>query len=106
MHCHQVHHHQLHGGKNMPTLKPRITVTLTEEQHAILRKISAAGGQSMSGIISEFLLMAQPALERMAVTLQQLKQDTDADRQRVAEMLSELHAARVYKEVSAQSPAS
>jgi hypothetical protein len=90
----------------MPTSKPRITVTLTEEQHAILRKISAAGGQSMSGVISEFMLMAQPTLERMAVALQQLKQDTDADRQRVADMLSELHAERARREVSALSRAS
>lgn len=90
----------------MPTSKPRITVTLTEEQHAILRKISAAGGQSMSGVISEFMLMAQPALERMAMSLQQLKQDLDADRQRVAEVLSELHEERARKDVSALSRAS
>ena len=90
----------------MPTSKPRITVTLTQEQHAILRKISAAGGQSMSGVISEFMLMAQPALERMAVSFQQLKQDLDADRQRVADLLSELHAERPRKEVSALGRAS
>ncbi|PTR16277.1 MULTISPECIES: hypothetical protein [unclassified Nitrosospira] len=90
----------------MPTSKPRITVTLTEEQHAILRKISAASGQSMSGVISEFMLMAQPALERMAVSFQQLKQDLDADRQRVADVLSELHAERARNEVSALSRAS
>lgn len=90
----------------MPTSKPRITVTLTEEQHAILRKISAAGGQSMSSVISEFMLMAQPALERMAVALQQLKQDRDADRQLVADMLSELHADRARKEVAALARAS
>jgi hypothetical protein len=81
----------------MPTSKPRITVTLTEEQHAILRQISAAGGQSMSGVISDFMLMAQPALERMAVALQQLKQDRDSDRQLVADMLSQLHAERARK---------
>lgn len=90
----------------MSTSKPRITVTLTEEQYAILRQISAAGGQSMSSVISEFMLMAQPALERMAVALQQLKQDRDAGRQLVADMLSELHADRAHKEVSALSRAS
>jgi hypothetical protein len=89
----------------MPTSKPRITVTLTEEQHAILREISAAGGQSMSGVISEFRLMAQLTLERMAVALQQLKQDTDADRKRVADMLSELHAERARRGVPALSSA-
>lgn len=90
----------------MPTSKPRITVTLTEEQHAILRRISAGGGQSMSSVISEFMLMAQPALERMAVALQQLKQDRDADRQLVADMLSKLHADRARREVAALSRAS
>ena len=90
----------------MPTSKPRITITLTEEQHAILRRISAAGGQSMSSVVSEFMLTAQPALERMAVTLQQLKQDRDADRRLVADMLSELHADRAHEKVSALSRAS
>src|SRR5215217_3816150 len=90
----------------MPTSKPRITVTLTEEQHAILRRISAGGGQSMSSVISEFVLMAQPALERVAVALQQLKQDRDADRQLVADMLSKLHADRARREVAGLSCAS
>lgn len=90
----------------MPTSKPRITVTLTEEQHAILRRISAAGGQSMSSVISEFMLTAQPALERMAVALQQLKQERDADRQVVADVLSELHADCAHKKVSTLSRAS
>jgi hypothetical protein len=90
----------------MPTSKPRITITLTEEQHAILRRISAAGGQSMSSVISEFMLTAQPALERMAVALQRIKQERDADRQLVADMLSELHADCAHKKVSALSRAS
>lgn len=78
----------------MPTSKPRITVTLTEDQHAILRRISDAGGRSMSGVISEFMVVAQPTLERMADAFQQLKQDRDADHQFVADMLSGLHAQR------------
>ena len=85
----------------MPTSKPRITVTLTEEQHAILRRISAAGGQSMSAVISEFMSMAQPTLERMAVEFQHLKEIREADRQRVVDMLSELHAERMRKDGSA-----
>jgi hypothetical protein len=90
----------------MPTSKPRITVTLTKEQHAVLRRISAAGGQSMSSVISEFMLTAQPALERMAVALQRLKQERDADHQLVADMFSELHADDAHQKVSALSPTS
>ena len=90
----------------MPTSKPRITITLTEEQHAILRRISGASGQSMSSVISEFMLTAQPALERMAVALQRLKQERDADRQLVADMLSKSHADRAHEKVSALPRAS
>jgi hypothetical protein len=81
----------------MPTSKPRITITLTEYQHAMLRKISDAGGRSMSGVISEFMIAAQPTLERMAYAFHQLKQDRDADHQRVADMLLGLHAERDQK---------
>ena len=81
----------------MPTSKPRITITLTEYQHAMLRRISDAGGRSMSGVISEFMMAAQPMLERMAYTFHQLKQDRDTDHQRVADMLLELQAERDQK---------
>lgn len=57
----------------------------------------------MSSVISEFILTAQPALERMAVALQRFKQDRDADRQLVADMLSELHADCAPKKVSTLS---
>lgn len=87
----------------MPTSKPRITVTLTEYQHAILRKISESSGRSMSGVISEFMLAAQPTLERMAHTFQQLKQDRDEDHQHVAGLLAGLHADRDRKILCAQS---
>jgi hypothetical protein len=88
----------------MATSKPRITITLTEEQHALLRRISAAGGQSMSSVVSEFMLAAQPALEHMAVALQRIKQERDADHQRVADMLSDLHAVSAHEKVPALSP--
>lgn len=78
----------------MPTSKPRITVTLTEYQHAILRRISDSGGLSMSSVISEFMVAAQPTLERMADTFQQLRQDRYEDHQRVADLLTGLHTER------------
>ncbi|ARO87864.1 hypothetical protein EBAPG3_008840 [Nitrosospira lacus] len=84
----------------MPTSKPRITITLTDHQHALLRTISDAGGQSMSGIVSEFMVVAQPTLERMATAFRQLKQDRESDHQRIIEMFSELQSGR---ENSAQS---
>lgn len=87
----------------MPTSKPRITITLTHHQHALLRKISDAGGQSMSGVVSEFMVVAEPTLERMAAAFQQLKQDRESDHQRIIEIFSELQSGR---ENSTPSPSS
>lgn len=88
----------------MPTSKPRITITLTDHQHALLRRISDAGGQSMSGIVSEFMVVAQPTLERMATAFQQLKQDRESDHQRIIEMFSELQSGRENSAPSSLKP--
>ena len=88
----------------MPTSKPRITITLTDHQHALLRKISDAGGQSMSAIVSEFMVVAQPTLERMAAAFQQLKQDRESDQRRIIEMFSELQSGSENSTPSALKP--
>lgn len=88
----------------MPTSKPRITITLTDHQYALLRMISDAGGQSMSGIVSEFMAVAQPTLERMATAFQQLKQDRESDHQRIIEMFSELQSGRENSTPSSLKP--
>jgi predicted DNA-binding protein len=82
----------------MPTSKPRITVTLSERQHAVLRSLSKNSGQSMSAYIAEFLELALPTLERMAATMQALAQSRDGDMQRVREQLDE--AQRVFEPVA------
>jgi len=82
----------------MPTIKPRITVTLSERQHAVLRSLSKNSGQSMSAYICEFLELALPTLERMAATMQALAQSRDGEMQRVREQLDE--AQRVFEPVA------
>lgn len=79
----------------MPTIKPRITVTLTERQHEVLRSLSKTGGQSMSAYIVEFLELALPTLERMAATMQAVSQARESDIQRVRDQLDE--AQRVFE---------
>ncbi len=88
----------------MPTSKPRITITLTDHQHALLRRISDAGGQSMSGIVSEFMVVAEPTLERMATAFQRLRQDRESDHQRIIEMFSELQSGRENSTPSSLKP--
>ena len=58
----------------MATTKPRITVTLTHRQHELLKAISDATGSSMSAYVSDLLESCEPVLERMATTMQKLRQ--------------------------------
>lgn len=77
----------------MPTAKPRITITLTENQHRLLRGLSQLSGQSMSSYVSEFLAVAEPTLERMAGTLQRIKQVDEQRRQQIVKQLEEAQTA-------------
>jgi len=79
----------------MATTKPRITITLTERQHAVLRSLSKSSGQSMSAYVVEFLEVALPTLERMAATMQAVSQARETDIQRVRDQLDE--AQRVFE---------
>ena len=54
----------------MPTTKPRITITLSEHQHAVLSKMSALGKDSMSTIVVDMLDTMLPVLERVVIALQ------------------------------------
>lgn len=54
----------------MPTAKPRITVTLEPRAHEVLTRLSAAGGESMSSLITQLLYAALPSLERVVVVLE------------------------------------
>ena len=51
--------------RSMPTLNPRITITLTPACAAVLRELSSLGGQSQSSIVGELLETSIPVLERV-----------------------------------------
>jgi len=73
----------------MATTKPRITITLTDRQHEVLKSISDSSGQSMSSVVSEVLEPSMPVLERMAATFQHLKRAKDADKARVVRAMED-----------------
>lgn len=54
----------------MATEKPRITITLEPEQHAVLRRLAELQGGSMSRIVSEFLGEVTPILSQVADSLE------------------------------------
>lgn len=77
----------------MATLKPRITITLDEHAHEVLRRLSAAGGNSMSAVVTDFLDVALPAMERMVVVLEQAKSANDEAKAAVRGSLDRAEAA-------------
>lgn len=54
----------------MPTAKPRITITLTEQQHQVLSSLSRHQKISMSAIVVDFLESTMPVLERLSEVLE------------------------------------
>jgi hypothetical protein len=54
----------------MPTLNPRITITLKPEVHAVLKRLSGLTENSQSAIVSELLESSLPVFERMAAVLE------------------------------------
>jgi hypothetical protein len=53
----------------MPTVKPRITITLTEQQHAVLSSLAGLQKVSMSSIVVDLLDTTLPVLERLVAVL-------------------------------------
>jgi uncharacterized protein (DUF1778 family) len=53
----------------MPTAKPRITITLTDEQHELLSLLANLQKVSMSSIVVDLLETTFPVLERLAGVL-------------------------------------
>jgi hypothetical protein len=57
----------------MSTSKPRITLTLEPGVYEVVRRLSAASGDSMSAVITDFLDLAVPQMQRIALVLEHAK---------------------------------
>lgn len=77
----------------MATTKPRITITLTERQYAVLRKMSDSSGQPMSGFITDLIEAALPTMEKMSGTFQQIRSFQDDRKMKVLAAMDEAQAA-------------
>lgn len=85
----------------MATQKPRITVTITPQQHTVLRSLSDSTGQPMSAFLTELLEASLPTLERMAVTFHKLKQAQNVERDRYLQSMDETQA--VLEDIAQQA---
>lgn len=72
----------------MATDKPRITITLEPEHYALLRRLSALNGESMSSIVGELVESVAPTLSRVADVLEHaatVQGDAMGELRRIAE---------------------
>ena len=58
----------------MPTVNPRITITLPTHRHDLLKRLAALQGVSMASTVTELLEEFYPVLERVCVALEMAQQ--------------------------------
>ena len=71
----------------MATTKPRITISLEEQDYAVLKRLYALNGVPMSRTVSELVAMLTPVLGRMADNLEAVAKADEETRQKIAESL-------------------
>lgn len=57
-------------GTDMPTTKPRLTITLEPHAHEVLSRLAAANHQPMASIVTELLEAAIPSMERVVAIVE------------------------------------
>lgn len=72
----------------MPTLNPRITVTLTPAVALVMRRMSELTGNSQSAMIGELLEESVPIFERMIAVLQAAKDIKGKVRQDIVDSMA------------------
>ena len=66
----------------MATTKPRITISLEEQDYAVLKRLYTLNGVPMSRTVSELVAMLTPVLGRMADNLEAVAKADEETRQK------------------------
>lgn len=69
----------------MATSKPRITITLEEQNYAVLKRLNALNGVPMARTVSEFVQLVAPVLERICDNLERVRMADENVRSRIVE---------------------
>jgi len=77
----------------MPTQNPRVNVTVTEEQHALLLELARLNGGSAAGYLRQMLDQATPLLRATVPALRLASEEMNTSRQEVNSALAELLGA-------------
>ena len=71
----------------MPTKLPRVNVTVSEEQHALLLELAKLQGGSAAGFLRQQLDAATPLLRSAVPLLRRAAQETEGTREEVRQLL-------------------
>ena len=87
----------------MPSKLPRVNVTVTEEQHALLLELAALNGGSAAGYLRLMLDQATPLLRATVPSLRMASQEMAATREDAAAQLKQLLEAMATAGVNADA---
>ena len=73
----------------MPSKLPRVNVTVTEEQHALLLELAQLQGGSAAGFLRQQLDASTPLLRAAVPLLRRAAQETELTRKEAAKLLQE-----------------
>lgn len=73
----------------MPSKLPRVNVTVTEEQHALLLELAQLQGGSAAGFLRKQLDASTPLLRTAVPLLRRAAQETELTRKEAAKLLQE-----------------
>lgn len=71
----------------MATSKPRITITLDPQAYEVVSRLAAANRKSMSSVVTDFLDLARPQMERMVTILESARSAPDQARASIRKSL-------------------
>ena len=67
-------------------VKPHLTLSITEEDLAVLSQVSELSGSPMSSIVSNLISLSLPMLQNQIKTLQRVKNDQEQHKKRITQI--------------------
>ena len=66
--------------------KPRLTLSISEDDLSILRQVSELSGQPMSGVVSNLITLSLPMLQNQIKTLQRVKNEQEQHKKKISQI--------------------
>lgn len=67
-------------------VKPRLTLSISQDDLAILRQVSELSGSPMSSVVSNLITLSLPMLQNQIKTLQRVKNEQEQHKQKISQI--------------------